>query len=62
MSDREQPKYRVTLSFRADSVPAIVRLRRFLKMAWRAYGFRCVKVEEVAPDWPGKVPETPAEP
>ena len=42
-----QPEYRVTLRFSTNGVPALVRLRRFLKMARRAYGLRAVRIEEV---------------
>jgi hypothetical protein len=28
-----------------DDVPAIIRLRRFLKMALRSYGLRCVEIK-----------------
>ncbi len=61
------PQYRVTLTFRADGTPAIVRLRRFLKMALRAYGLRAVKVEELPggdfrKDTFSEVPDTPAQP
>ena len=56
MGDRDPSKateYRVTLRFAAGGAPAIVRLRRFLKMAWRAYGLKAVRVEEVPGDGPG---------
>ncbi len=50
MNRPDKPKtsaYRITLRFAAAGVPEVIRLRRFLKLAWRAYGLRAVKVEEV---------------
>ncbi len=50
MNDSGRPKpteFCITLRFAAAQVPAIIRLRRFLKMAWRAYGFKVVRIEEV---------------
>ncbi len=47
-ADKPEPtEYRVTLRFTASGVPAIIRLRRFLKMAWRAYELKAVKVEQL---------------
>jgi hypothetical protein len=44
----EQPSdYRITLQPLPDRIPGIARLRRFLKMALRGYGLRCVRNEEV---------------
>jgi hypothetical protein len=43
-----RPTFRVTLSaLPAWSVPAVLRLRRFLKAALRAYGLRCIEVIEM---------------
>jgi hypothetical protein len=56
MSDRpEQPVYRIAIAFSPDPVPGIMRLRRFLKMAWRGYKLKAVKVEELPPE--GSAPE-----
>lgn len=48
-SGEPEPVYRVTLQATGSDVPAVVRLRRFLKMALRGYGLRCLDVEEVNP-------------
>jgi hypothetical protein len=49
MTDRpEQPAYRITIAFTPDRVPTIIRLRRFLKMAWRGYKLKALKVEEMS--------------
>lgn len=42
-----KPVFQITLESRPDPVPEIVRLRRLLKLSWRAFGFRCVRVEEI---------------
>jgi hypothetical protein len=48
MTDRpEQPAYRITIAVSPDHVPTIIRLRRFLTMAWRGYKAKALKVEEV---------------
>lgn len=46
----EQPDYRLTVRpiGPADPPPAI-RLRRFLKLALRGFGLKCIDVEEVTP-------------
>jgi hypothetical protein len=43
----EEPDYRVTLRPLRDDVPAIIRLRRWLKRSLRGYGLRCLHVEEI---------------
>jgi hypothetical protein len=40
-------------------VPAVVRLRRFLKAALRGYALRCVSVVEVAREKPADVESAP---
>ncbi|GIW82602.1 MAG: hypothetical protein KatS3mg105_4409 [Gemmatales bacterium] len=40
--------YRLTFQAQPDDVPAVVRLRRLLKLALRVFGFRCVSAEEIA--------------
>ena len=44
-----RPEYHLRLRAEPGMVPAVVRLRRFLKAALRSYGLRCVEVREVAP-------------
>ena len=46
----ERPLFRLVLRAEAHPVPAVVRLRRALKMLGRVFGFRCVSVEPVAED------------
>jgi hypothetical protein len=43
-----QPDFQLRLRPLPAGVPAAVRLRRFLKQALRAAGFRCIKVEELS--------------
>ncbi len=50
MNQTTPPAYRITIAFSPGRVPTIIRLRRFLKMAWRGYGLKAVKVEELADD------------
>jgi hypothetical protein len=38
--------YRITFKAQPDAVPEIVRLRRLLKTALRAYRFQCLAIEE----------------
>jgi hypothetical protein len=45
--DAEGRDCRVTLRPLRSDVPAVVRLRRFLKLALRAFGLRAVEVAEV---------------
>ncbi len=49
----QQPgDYHVILRPLPDTVPGVVRLRRFLKTALRGFGLRCVTVDEVPPPGP----------
>lgn len=41
-------RYILTLEAQPDDIPAILRLRRLLKICLRSFGFRAVKVEELA--------------
>jgi hypothetical protein len=44
----DRPTFNVVLAALPGwGVPAVLRLRRFLKAALRAYGLRCLKVVEV---------------
>ena len=43
----DEPLYRLTLRALPATVPAVVRLRRLLKMAGRAFGFKAIEVEEL---------------
>ncbi len=44
----EKPVYRVTLRIeKSSTIPPVVLLRKFLKMALRFYGLRATVVEEV---------------
>jgi hypothetical protein len=46
----EPARYRVELrAVGPDDVPVVVRLRRLLKVALRAFGLRAVRVEQVEP-------------
>jgi hypothetical protein len=47
MKAKHTADYRITLHAQAGDLPAIVRLRQLLKVALRAYGFRCVALEEI---------------
>jgi hypothetical protein len=44
----DRPRFRLTLEAVGDGPPAAVRLKRFLKAAWRGYQLRCVSVEDMA--------------
>jgi hypothetical protein len=43
----DKPTYQVTLQALPSSVPARIRLRRFLKTALRAFALRAVSVREL---------------
>jgi hypothetical protein len=45
--NKSQPVFRVLLRAQPGKVPATIRLKRFLKLALRAFGLRCVAVEEI---------------
>ncbi len=45
---KSKEAYHLTLVPVPDSVPGIIRLRRFLKLALRGFGLRCVSVEPVS--------------
>jgi hypothetical protein len=49
---QDAPDYQITLRPEPGPVPAIVRLRKFLKAALRTYGLRCVDMAEVTPAKP----------
>jgi hypothetical protein len=50
----DQPRFHLVLRSEALPVPAVLRLRRLLKVLKRAYGFQCLMIEEVSLD-----PSTP---
>ena len=52
MAGERPGDYRLILRPLASTTPAVVRLRRFLKMALRSYGLRAVVVQEVPADAP----------
>jgi hypothetical protein len=47
MKENHSGDFRLTLHAQASDLPAIVRLRQLLKMALRAYGFKCTGLEEI---------------
>lgn len=47
---KDGPAYRLTFRAEGDGPPAIVRVRRLLKIALRGYGLRCLAVEETPQD------------
>jgi len=50
MTKERQPDYRVVLRpLPGWTTPAIVRLRRALKMLLRGFGLRCIEVCEIPP-------------
>jgi hypothetical protein len=51
------PEFTVTLRAAPGDTPGIVRLRQFLKHAWRAWRLRCVALK--AGDGPPKVSSSP---
>lgn len=44
-----RPRYRLVVQAQPDDVPAIVRLRRWLKAGLRSYGLRCTDAREIRP-------------
>lgn len=45
-----KPRFRLLLQAeQGDSRPPLIRLRAFLKSAWRSWKFRCVECREVKP-------------
>jgi hypothetical protein len=58
VSDR--PVYRLTLEAEPSEIPAARRLARLLKALKRAYGFACIKAEEL-PDQAGAESKSHAE-
>jgi hypothetical protein len=56
-SKEAQPDYQLTVRPEPGPVPAIIRLRRFLKAALRVYGLKCIDMAEVKPaEPPGEPP------
>lgn len=47
MKVRHTSDYRITLHAQTSDVSALVRLRQLLKVALRAYRFRCTGLEEI---------------
>ena len=44
------PTFEITFRAEAgDSIPAIIRLRRLLKVALRSFGLRCTLIREITP-------------
>ena len=63
MPDPQQPNYRLTLRVvPGHAGPPIVRLRRLLKAALRAYGLRCVQLEELPAPGPAAQECSPGAP
>ena len=56
MTEPSQPDFRLVLRPRPGGPPPIIRLRRLLKAALRAFGLRCLRVEEIRPDDPASKP------
>ena len=56
-------RYTITMvSAGGSDVPVVNRLRRFLKMALRAYKLKCVEIRadaELVPRGPAQMPKTP---
>jgi hypothetical protein len=46
-ANESQPVFRVLLRAQPGEIPATIRLKRFLKLALRAFGLRCVSCEEI---------------
>jgi hypothetical protein len=44
------PDYHLVLRPLRSDVPAVIRLRKALKMLLRDFGLRCVRIEQVAPE------------
>jgi hypothetical protein len=44
-----RPQYSLLLRVEPGDVPATVRLRRFLKLALRGFGLRCLSLQETGP-------------
>ena len=57
MNDR--PRFLVTLEALPDDVPAVVRLKKFMKAALRAYRLRCASAREVPADDGQRGPAAP---
>jgi hypothetical protein len=47
LSVAEAPHYRMTLQPLTSRYPPVVRIRRLLKLALRAFALKCVRVEEL---------------
>ena len=47
-----KPTFTFTMEAVPDDIPPIIRLRRFLKAAQRAYGLKCIDVKETTPTPP----------
>ena len=59
----DNPKFALTLQSVPGDVPAIIRLRKFLKMALRSYGLRCTEIREIPEPEPEPEPDRgPARP
>jgi hypothetical protein len=51
MADRPpQPEFLLRLRALPNGVPVVLRLRKFLKLALRAFFLKCVSAEELPPD------------
>jgi hypothetical protein len=50
----DHERFLVELRALPDEVPPVVRLRKFLKAALRAYGLRCTRARSLGP--PGSAP------
>jgi hypothetical protein len=57
MSNPDRPTFALTVqAVPGSDVPAIIRLRRFLKMALRSYGLKCTEAREITPPVPASRP------
>lgn len=47
MSDQPRERYRIEVEALPSGVPATVRMKRWLKIALRAFGLKCLRCEEI---------------
>ena len=47
---KNRPRYVITLEPLPDAVPAMVRLRKYLKLALRSFRLKCIEAVEQKPD------------
>jgi hypothetical protein len=54
LAENEQPSFCITIRATPGTVPVTIRLRRLVKTALRAFGFKVLEIRELRPNKDGR--------